>query len=83
MPTGTFYQLGDEIRGELRTLTTSASVASVPVYTSKGGVAPSDVVVASGMEVGVAWPAVPAVWDRAQSPHRQFNVPVAAGRHTN
>ena len=59
MPTGTLYQIGDEIRGELRSLTTSPSVASVPVHTSKGSVAPSDVVVASGVEVGAAWPAVP------------------------
>ena len=42
-----------------RGITSGCRWTSVPVYTSKGGVAPSDAVVASGMEVGVAWPAVP------------------------
>lgn len=56
---GSLYQIGDEIRGERRSLTTSPSVASVPVHTSTGSVARSHVVVASRVEVGAAWPAVP------------------------
>jgi uncharacterized protein (DUF736 family) len=56
---GTLYQIGDEIRRELPSLTTSAIVASVPVHTSKGSVPPADVVAASRVELGAGWPAVP------------------------
>jgi len=36
MQIGTLYQVGDEIRGELRTLTVLARVAFIPVPASKG-----------------------------------------------
>lgn len=55
---GSLYQISDEILGELRSLTISPSAASVPVHASKCSVGPSHVVVASGVKVGAAWPAV-------------------------
>ncbi|MDD2794670.1 DUF736 domain-containing protein [Acidocella sp.] len=59
MQVGTFRLVGEEFRGELRTLTMTAELAFVPVYGSKGSMAPSHVVVANGVEVGTAWPAGP------------------------
>lgn len=59
MQIGTFRLVGKEFRGELRTLTVTAELVFVPKYGSKGSLAPSHVVVANGVEVGVAAPAGP------------------------
>jgi uncharacterized protein (DUF736 family) len=56
MQIGSFRQAGDEITGVIRTLTISAEATFVPIYGSRGGLAPSHIVVVNGVEVGAAWP---------------------------
>lgn len=56
MQVGIFRLVGDEIRGELRTLTITTELVFVLVCGSRRSTAPSHVVVANGVEVGTAWP---------------------------
>jgi uncharacterized protein (DUF736 family) len=56
MQIGSFKQAGDEITGVIRTLTVSAEAIFVPIYGSRGGLAPSHIVTVNGVEVGAAWP---------------------------
>ncbi len=56
MQIGTFRISGDEVTGIIRSLTISAEATFVPVYGSRGELAPSHIVVVNGIEVGAAWP---------------------------
>lgn len=48
-------RIGEEIRGELRTLTLRANIAFVPACGKKGGLTPSHIILANATEVGAAW----------------------------
>jgi uncharacterized protein (DUF736 family) len=55
MKIGILQRIGEEIRGELRTLTLRANIAFVPVCGKKAGLTPSYIILANTIEVGAAW----------------------------
>ena len=55
MQIGILQRIGEEIRGELRTLTLRADIAFVPACGKKGGLAPAHIILANAIEVGAAW----------------------------
>jgi uncharacterized protein (DUF736 family) len=55
MKIGILQRIGEEIRGELRTLTLRADIAFVPVCGKKAGLVPAYIILANASEVGAAW----------------------------
>ena len=51
MQIGILQRTGEEIRGELRTLTLRADIAFVPACDKKGGLAPSHIILSNAIEV--------------------------------
>lgn len=62
MQVGTFRRHDTEIRGELRTLTLCVALRFVAVFSGRGSMAPSHMIMAGEVEVGAAWPASPGVF---------------------
>ena len=55
MQIGILQKIGEEICGELRTLTLRADIAFVPTCGKRTGLAPSHIILANAIEVGAAW----------------------------
>ena len=55
MQIGILQRIGEEIRGELRTLTLRVDVAFIPTCGKKRGLAPSYIIRTNAIEVGAAW----------------------------
>jgi uncharacterized protein (DUF736 family) len=80
MEIGLFCRSGDEFTGWIRTLTIKAEARFLLVFGSKGGFAPSHMLVANDVEIGAAWPKTAGDFSvlnvRLDDP--VFPVPVAA-----